>query len=134
MLDQRLRRRPNINTTLRQRLVSAEGSPGITLGQRQVTGAKDTVIPCVHIQSSLHNVYASLGQRQLIYNLCYSCPCGQKVASSKQYTLTNVGILLGQRRRRWANVQPTLDQRLCSWHCPAKPQTNSVVIPCWSSA
>ena len=31
---------------------------------------------------------------------------------SKQETLTNVGFMLGQRRRRWPDITPTLGQRL----------------------
>ena len=26
---------------------------------------------------------------------------------------TNFGLMLGQRRRRWPNIKPTLDRRLC---------------------
>ena len=31
---------------------------------------------------------------------------------SKHKTLTNAGLLLAQRRRRWANIKPALGQRL----------------------
>ena len=51
----------------------------------------------------------SLGVSTMAQNL-QQCDDQSEPANTRRWT--NVGLMLGQRRRRWANIKPTLVQRL----------------------
>ena len=56
--------------------------------------------------------------------LCYTIP-----ASTRR--CTNIGLMLGQRRRRWPNFNPTLVQRLVSTAIiPGKILMNPLFLMC----
>ena len=90
LLAHRLRRWPNSNPTLGRRLMYPDSSRVSLFPHYGVTSAV-TVMQCLLARFS--------------YTFIFYIPANMRRWAS-------VGLLLGQRRRRWANSKPTLAQRL----------------------
>ena len=95
-----------------------------------------------HLSNTLHTTQSG----------CCVCLSGQSMVNgqtihslARRYTAskngwTNVRLTLDQRRRRWANISPTLGQRLVfgippcplCWHtCLTPKYTHNLIIKCW---
>ena len=61
-------------------------------------------------RGSGHEAGISQVLRETRMDLCLHWP--RTSLPSKHETLPNAGLMLGQRRRRWANINPALGQRL----------------------
>ena len=123
--------------TFRQRLASVLGQGGgglmqwlnlpawkSTLFRRWINVDVDSTsqrrrVPCRLILPTLSNVMWTFYQHQNVASTCiqtysWRLPSQQKSLQhpSKHKTWINAGLMLDQRRRRWANIKPTLIQCL----------------------